>query len=287
MEKYSKIQQVYNKKFLRDIDPKTPVQITEKLHGTNLSFVVNHNSLVACSRNQELTDGFYNHTEIQDKYADRLDNVFRALDCKEIQIYGEYVGPGIQKGINYGERDWYVFDIKRDGRYLEPERVYDLCDVYGLKHVPVLWYCTLEEALVANNEFDSKVLKVENNVCEGIVIKPTEVQYTELDRVIFKSKNEKWAEKAKVKKAPKVSMTEGAKARLMLLLQYATENRVRAVASKGVKDSFGKLLGATASDALMDAKLDYPLVDFSDVTKAFNKELSSVVRPVFLELLYS
>ncbi len=93
---------------------------------------------------------------------------------KEVIIYGEIIGPGIQKGYDYGipegEIELRVFDIMMDGQYLPPKLVQVVCNEYRLPHVEVLhegkWSLDLLKLAEATDEYGGK-----KYVREGIVIK--------------------------------------------------------------------------------------------------------------------
>jgi len=189
--KYSSITNSYDKRYLSLVRETVPEdvawEVTEKLHGANFSFLVSDGLIYHCSRNMVLgPDKFYNHDELS-KYHEAIAMIFEdltpSIECREdlsIQIYGEYVGPTIQKGIDYGEPDFYCFDIKVKGGYLPQDIVRELCQKHGLKTVPLIFVGPLESALQINNEYNSRILnKSVNrgssnrvNICEGNVLKP-------------------------------------------------------------------------------------------------------------------
>ena len=295
--KYPSITNSYNEKFLNEVRDATFSSdwyyVTEKLHGANFSFVVDYTrEITHCSRNREINEdeSFHDHKSLN-RYHSQILKMYDELttfDNSILRIYGEYAGSGIQKGIDYGDKDFYCFDISVDGIYLDLKDVRNLCWDFDIKTTPFITLANLEDSLAWSNEFDSLVLKKLDNVCEGIVISPARPIFLRNgDRVILKSKNEKYAEKAsrrKIKK-PLVPMSETDSASLEILLQYLTQNRVDAVISKETYSNFGKLLGAVAKDALSDCSKENPILFDNSVTKAFNKHVAEFIRPSFIRMI--
>ena len=120
-----------------------PLYITEKLHGTNARFARLYTPYVGVSgflrrikekftgrkaeymfgtRNTRDGDGsmmYYKDNPY--KYVSEAYGMESQLNPGEI-LYGEIIGPGIQKGYDYGLRTYhfFAFDIMRDGVYLDP-----------------------------------------------------------------------------------------------------------------------------------------------------------------------
>lgn len=279
-----------------ETNPETIFVATEKLHGTNFSFLVSKNKIKHCSRNNvlEADTKFFNH-RILDKYHDKLRKLYNVINTKMvndgeadcvIQVYGEYVGPGVQKGIDYGEPDFYLFDIRVNGKYLPFTSVIYYNDVFDFKLVPVIYVGTLEECMQQDNEFNSRILFKEDNVCEGVVIKPyyDALYLSTGERVIIKNKNDKWAEKAKMPKRIKNPLTENVKNQLAELTPFVTENRVNNVISKDVmwqeidNSNFGKLIQAVIEDICEEAEKTEE--DIKPIKKFLSREVAKVVRSV-------
>jgi len=112
------------------------------------------------------------------------------IEIDNIIIYGEIVGPGIQKGYSYGiepgDHQLVIFDIKVNGRYLSWPKVVELATKYGLIYTTVAF----------SGPFDAKVLDLaeaidvysgQEHIREGLVIRPIEESYDVcLGRVILK-----------------------------------------------------------------------------------------------------
>jgi RNA ligase (TIGR02306 family) len=176
------------------------VVVQEKLHGTNArasilpysanTFWKKMKRLLRLapefencygSNNVEISNtpdykGFYGE-DVYGKTFGAVD-VFNKLKPGEI-VFGEIVGPGIQKGYEYGlkEHKFVVFDIKvlqPDGKFqwLTPGDVAVFCAERGLDHVPVVYAGPYNKEKVysltkGRSLFDPKTTKVR----EGIVVK--------------------------------------------------------------------------------------------------------------------
>lgn len=139
---------------------------TEQLYGSNRVDISNASSY----------KGFYGE-DVYGTVFKKLD-VFSKLKLGET-VFGEIVGPGIQKGYSYGlkEHSFVLFDVKRlnpDGTqfWLSPEGVEDFAAERGFMLVPILYRGPYNAELAysltkGKTEFNDKSEKVR----EGIVIK--------------------------------------------------------------------------------------------------------------------
>lgn len=175
------------------------VVIQEKLHGTNsrlgylptsantfkkkiLKFFKLLPDYEYCygSNNVELTNrknfkGFYG----QDIYGACLEKekAFDKLKKNEL-VYGEIVGPNVQKNYEYGlkEHHFVLFDVKvlqPDGTYkwLNPEEVEHYAKERGFDFVPVLYRGPFKKEEAYKLTSGNSVYCPEQKVREGIVIK--------------------------------------------------------------------------------------------------------------------
>ncbi len=299
--KYSSITNAYKDEYIAKCFMEVPDDIrwvaTEKLHGCNFSFLVDNSGVKHCSRNNVLTmeTKFYNHTIHKREHQNMID-IFEWLsaiykDVEAIQVYGEYVGPNIQKGIDYGAEAFYCFDIKiyyKDGtsQYCDFPEVRALCIMFNVGLVPVVGEGTLEEMLKLPNEFQSLIYPTDKeNICEGIVIKPIIPFYLRNgDRVIIKSKNDKWAEKASKPKAPKKPISASVKTLLNEFTIYITEGRVQNVISKDPEfqdmdnKKFGKLIQAIIDDICKEE--GFTADQIKPAKKYISREIANVARKV-------
>jgi len=197
-----------------------------------------------------------------------FDKLHNEMDATQVSVHGELAGKGIQKGIDYGEKCFYVFDIKVNGTFLNTSQVVGLCREFSLEHTPVLREeVTLRDALLMNETFKSKVKpSIEgDNFAEGFVIKPIEPAYFGDGRIAIKQKSKKFEEiggnKVKVRQ-PVKPLCKIDIAIVNDVSFYITENRLRNVLSKEDRPShkeFGKVAGKLLQDALEDFEKDRDL----------------------------
>jgi len=195
--------------------------ITEKIHGTNVRFYYGNGGLYVGGRNTIIYNpqvgevkndgyGFYNFISNHPC----LEIFHETGEYDNYTFYGEFHGPGIQKGIKYSEeKDLRIFDIRHpDGNFLNWEQVEYICNKLNLKIVPVFHKGKISDIGVLNSflNINSKCaiengINLEDNIAEGIVIKPLiEMMDKRGDRIIVKYKSKKWAENADgVSKMPK------------------------------------------------------------------------------------
>jgi RNA ligase (TIGR02306 family) len=93
-------------------------------------------------------------------------------------IYGELIGPGIQKGYDYGlkEHDFVLFDVKvtkEDGTqdFLDPEDAEAYAKTRGFRFVPILFKGLYDKNKIASLVEGPSVHHPGEPVKEGIVIK--------------------------------------------------------------------------------------------------------------------
>lgn len=175
------------------------VVIQEKLHGTNarasiLPFEANSimkkikkflrlaPAIEQCygSNNVEISaaktyTGFYG----EDIYGKTFANlgVFGKLKLGET-VFGEIIGPGIQKGYEYGLKDhrFVLFDVKvlqPDGKqkWLTPAEVEAFANERGFEYVPVVYYGPFNKELTYTFTKGASKYDPSVKVREGIVIK--------------------------------------------------------------------------------------------------------------------
>lgn len=119
------------------------VAVTEKLHGTNARFTIGKDGKMwVGSRNMWcLHDGknVYSRAAVEHGLEAKL----RRL-AEPLVLWGEIVGPGIQKGFNYGlaagQQAFKAFDIYHAGerRFLDSCETKDICHWLGIDFVNIL-----------------------------------------------------------------------------------------------------------------------------------------------------
>ena len=155
--------------------------VTEKLEGTNVSVVVDENDVVwVNSRRKTVEHGnnIYWNTVTAEDLIDKLKLIKKNEDLKHVVIYGELIGPSVQKNIYKLDKNLiYAFDLKFDHVFIEPLSFKSACNAYDIRRVPEINTLDSNGPSVLN----SKILR------EGIVIKPFIEQYDyEIGRVMLK-----------------------------------------------------------------------------------------------------
>lgn len=306
-KKYSKMENSYRDTSMERMIQAMPhgddtqCQITEKIHGANFGIYCDGETIKPASRNQFVDGTFNNCQEVLNRYEDGFFGVWDSVknEGEEVIIFGELAGGNIQTGVKYGDRDFFVFDIKVNGSYLPTLIVEQLCKDHNLKHSPVLVpMISFKEALLFDQNFQSKILVVEgDNFAEGIVIKPVIPAFLPTGaRCAVKKKNENFSEISRGKKE-KVVLEPMADTDLRMVEDislYLNENRLRAVMSKleqPTQKDFGKISGLLLQDALEDFEGDYDIevkkmaTEYTRVAKAMRKLAVDTLRPFWVDML--
>jgi RNA ligase (TIGR02306 family) len=119
--------------------------------------------------------GFYGE-DVYGKVLEKVD-AFSKLKYGET-VFGELIGPGIQKGYEYGhsEHHFVLFDVKverEDGcqEYLDPEQAESYAKERGFDFVPVLYKGIYNAELAKQLSAGPSVYCPKEKVREGVVIK--------------------------------------------------------------------------------------------------------------------
>jgi Rnl2 family RNA ligase len=301
--------------------------VTNKLHGANLAIYLQDGKHQTASRNQLLSehesDMFYkfhiikaqvytNVTRIRDMLVGKL-----MQDINTIIVYGELFGGSyphpdvpknndvrmVQKGVFYSPYlHFSVFDIQVDGKFIDYDLVCEVCDTLNIEYQEILKKGTLAECLQYPNDFEDETYlrygypsvlpKIENNITEGVVIKPIKTLFLASgSRVILKNKNEKFKEKNSARKRkPAVELSDDAKHGIEAVEPYITENRLDTVTSKlGELEAhkIGTFIKEFVSDVFKDAHEDGVLKYHLEKVdqKAVNKFVSNTCRDMIIARL--
>lgn len=328
LKKYSSIENTYRDKFIDIIREQGhdggDWVVMEKVHGGQFSIYYDGQTLKASSRTTFLDENtdFFNWQKVLEDNKEKVIDMYRILkeDQDEISVlvaYGEIFGGSyphpdvarvktakrLQKGVFYHPDNlFYAFDIRVDGQYLDVDRCEDLFQRSGLFYAKTLFRGSLEECINHPDDFPSKVSQwlglppIEDNIAEGIVIKPVEPRFVKTgDRVILKSKNEKFKErKAKKKRPPKpqdAPLSENAVQLQQELESLVTENRLQNVLSKQgeipyplPKDYFGRIMKNFSADIWEEFNKDFE-DNFDQLDKKEQKRVSKAVNQVAAKLV--
>lgn len=92
---------------------------------------------------------------------------------KGYAVYGEIVGPGIQKdycyGLASGNHEFYVYDVMHNGKWLEHREMQEFCEQYGFTPVPLMYTGPYSKAVI---EMYLAHNPISHETNEGIVVKP-------------------------------------------------------------------------------------------------------------------
>ena len=291
---------------------------SEKIHGANMSMWFDGAEMKVGKRS-----GFFNHLSPKafysfdyvefNEYLPKMRKLYELCGDKfvtpidTITVYGEWFGGGyphpdvpkspqasrVQRGICYSPKNEFsAFDLKIGGRYVDVDIYESLLLEAGFVVCETLFRGTFEDCLDLSNEFQTTIPekyglpKIEDNICEGIVIKPNEAKFLSTgSRVILKSKNARHSEKEPRQprtKNPLAPLGPEADNLFKELLSFLNENRLRNVLSHiGPVNNkmFGKIQGLFVQDALNELKKDR-----DEDLKALNKdELKSVLKRTQIE----
>ena len=287
--KFTSIENSYREKYIAILRSLNFINVkwvvTEKIDGANFSFITDGKVVSVASRNELSNGDFYHSQTVIDRYTDKvmdLKNIHFG-DAKQIQVYGELFGPGIQSKVFYGEeKDYMAFEIQADGIVVDADISAGLLSLVGIPQPPCFGtFDNLDDALELSNIFVSKVFdelhpgesccqfELGENDAEGLVIRPVKVLYTPNDkRVLIKNKNPKFSEKKKKKKTSEPNPW------VDIANQYVTLNRLDAVLSKEgelTNKDFGRVIRLMSNDVIESMIADNDLLE--DWKKDPNRKL--------------
>ena len=159
--------------------------ITTKMDGTSCSISVDEDGFHVTGHNYEYKDdgsnSFYEFVKSKG-YREKIEAFAKENNLKTFTLQGEFCAPGIQKNrLRLIGPAWYVFTIREDGKRAGLWRLINICELLGIKHVPVeevgrdlpSMYPTVEALLErADGEYPNGGKK------EGIVIRPVVPVYS-------------------------------------------------------------------------------------------------------------
>ena len=323
-KKYTKIENTYQQKNLEKIQDQFGdifCIVQEKIHGMNFAIYYNGSELKCASRNQFLDTNIKNHQEVVAKFETEIKKLYKTLQTlnsntvEEITIIGELFGGDykhpdvprknvsrIQKGVYYSnDVEFLAFDLKVNGNMVSPFNSLGLFEQHDIPYIPILAIKPLSECLEYPNDFESEIYKIynlpkiENNICEGIVIKPVDVvRFGNGQQIMLKNKNDNFAEVTKVKKTPRKPdspLSELAHKMLEELQSLATENRFDNVVSKLSKElemkDFGMMMGLFSKDCMEEFSGDLKLLEKPEEKKIkgrFQNIVVGIVKKKMKEL---
>lgn len=262
--------------------------ITEKIHGSNLQWYFRPNeAMMVGSRNNFLnTTGSFQGVQIADlieAQRDLLASVQTLADrtCVTVRLFGELFGRGIQKGVEYGpeKRILYFGMMLNDVLmpFIRLERV--IPAEYLVPIVGVV--ASLDVALGFNTRFNSMIMGIPDNICEGVVIQPYTRVYLDAygKPFILKKKNPEFEEKKRAQRQPRAGEDSEVERLKAEFLSYITENRLESVFSKYGRITSPSQIGDYIRLLLDDARGEFLKdfgPDFAALSKAQQKSVCNV-----------
>lgn len=217
-KKYSSIENSYQSRFVEkviyNLDWYNDFIVQEKVHWANFAFYVSE-SWIKCAKRTwfiEEDEKFFNYKNALEENSFALIELQKEIG-KDIIIFWELFGGNVQKEVYYcDDQRFYAFDIVVDWEYLPVDECNVLFDKYGFLYAKILKRWTLEECFwygINQNSILADSInanRIENNLWEGVVIRPNETKYIwhsdNTSRVIFKKKTEMFSEKKAPDKIP-------------------------------------------------------------------------------------
>lgn len=201
-EKYSEIEGLYrNRDAILQCDE---VIITEKIDGTNMRIALIDEKFRIGGRNMEFP--FENPQGDMGFVAwcqeHTVEQRLRSLGLDNIIVYGEFCGEKINVPIYGKGRNFLIFDIKLEGKYVDWDQTVELAKKLGFSVVPILYRG--KPSLEIFNQLRRSIsgyakLKTGKEYShEGIVIKPTKTTYTREGYLVAKYKDALFEERRSV-----------------------------------------------------------------------------------------
>jgi len=334
-KKYNSIENTFDKDFLEKIFlegyDKQEFVVQEKVHGSNVCLITDGKTVGFGKRTGFVETGekFYDYEELLERYTPKVITLFSTVkkdfpDILTLTVFGEMFGGKyphsdvknntktmvIQKGVYYcPNHELYTFDLyvttEDSGRFLSVDESNIFFEREKFFYAQTLFRGTLDKCLLYPNAFQSRISDwlglpaIEDNICEGIVIRPVEPTYLRNgSRVLLKNKNARFAEKKSVKKRkPKLFVEPSYSKFLNDLLPvtelYVTENRLNNVVSKigqiSVPKDTGKLIGLFSKDILDDFLKEhsgeYAAIEKSE-QKILNRHINSLATNLIKKVYF-
>ncbi len=321
--KYGSIENTYHKKSLDECYKQGLAggewHVSEKIHGANFAIYYDGTDIQYAKRTAilEKDESFYEWQSVaeEDELELKIKNLYKEIggDIGELRVMGELFGGNyphkdvektkckmVQKGVLYSPKQHFVaYDILVNGEILPPSEATELLDKAGFVQVDTLFTGSLEECLQYKNDGVSQLYKkynlpeIENNIMEGVVIKPlNDVRfYGNKARVIYKNKNEKFAEKEKRNKPKKVpkKLTIEERETMDLIEPFISENRLRNIIShigEIEQSMFGLLQCNLIKDVLSDATSNEEISEkINSLSKGSKKVINKEVGKISVALI--
>jgi RNA ligase (TIGR02306 family) len=161
------------------------VVVTEKIHGTNFTVLIDENGTHISSHNYF----WKNNTANKDLVYIRAYNEYGFLQNLPLntQVVGKIYGvQDIKYGLSNGKIKVAIFAVRHNGRFLDYDEFITFCNQYSLPQVPILYQGTYSWESVAQFNNASSVID-EKSIMEGVIVQPIKERTNpEIGRVVLK-----------------------------------------------------------------------------------------------------
>lgn len=237
---------------------------TEKIHGTNFSFILGEGPVKYAQRTQ-ITDSIFGSHLYVDSVQGKLEALQRHLN-RPIQVYGEFFGPGIistSDAIKYdNDKAFIFFDIRfiDTGEFCDYPLNFELFDQFEIPRVPVIGEGSLEELVKISTNFKSSVSKL-GEMAEGYVLKPNKTVFIADFRMVLKMINPNFDDQKK--KGPDLEIAKQKQIDFDLLPELEEKINMVRVGKVAAKlnitpaniNNFSHLLNGTVADIESEMEL--------------------------------
>lgn len=274
-----------------DIMQEPEVVVTEKLHGTNTRFGWVDGRFRVGGRNEEFDletsapssgYGFVGWVRTTDLVR-RVKELAEFLNA-EVIFYGEWFGPGVQKGVVYAQdKQLRIFDVCINDDLVGWDEVVQFTERVGLKTVPLLYRGKPDREVLDGKQTIPSAIAYENgvgseeNIGEGVVVKPSRMHRNFYnDWVIAKHKSPKFSERKSLSEGkPKLATPESATAFVeefftLQRLEHVLTNMRASGVDVTAPSATGQIIRGMYGDVLKESKPEYDQLD-EDSRKAVDK----------------
>ena len=162
------------------------VIVTEKIHGTNVRLGMIGGVRMAGSHNRprkapedaaDMAKSFYWFPWTIKPVEEMIWAL--AMEHSQVILYGETYGR--VQSLRYGlphSLAFRAFDLMLDGRYADSSEFFDLCERFGVEHVPVVGMMKYSLGSVIKSSEGPSLVPGADHIREGVVVKPLVERYS-------------------------------------------------------------------------------------------------------------
>lgn len=307
---FTRYKKIFNhdSKYVDGLDKNQLVLVSEKIHGANFSIIYNRetDTVHFASRSKIISgDNFYNVNSIKEELERRMRDLVSSMLYNKhntITVFGELYGNRVQSNPVYTPFElltpsFVAFDLYFDGEkkyetFAANMVLHDHFPVLTLKSMRLCEALELDVNIASEFAMYNKLVGVENNIMEGIVIYPMSGTYfrSNSESFLIKKKSKKWTEKRKslgLTSEEKKEIPRSVLETVEMFRKYVTDNRLQNVVSKKtyLQKDFGNLLFDFHADALEEMGEYDEVIFFSNNKhdRIFEKECKRLCVPLVRE----